>query len=236
MKILSRNSVIKLRDEFNQKPYLVETPYDQLVRELGLTTIERYSLDTSIQLEMPTGHNTIQELKDKTNCILIYQALPNLKSADATDESLWVTLCLSTYRDYFQTRWKKNKLSHIFAASHQWRERTRNQTISRLWWTMHFAVRLDSKNPYKWLDILLDQADLRSSILERNSSANSRNVFRSILEIIMEFEQQGTKYQKDKFRDFMKSVNLLGKKILLPSLSIDEIKNLLRTRYLEAYK
>ena len=146
MKVLTKNSIGKLKEELSKNADLIDSPYDKLVTELGLTTLERYSIDETIELEIPTGKN-IQELKDQENCILIHRAIPGLQPADATDESLWITLCLSIYKDYYTKRWpdKKHRLTHLYAGN--WRQRMRDNAIGRLWWTMHFALKLDKNNP-----------------------------------------------------------------------------------------
>lgn len=235
MKILTSKSIAKLKIAFKENNNLIDKSIDELTNELTLLFVERYKFDQNIQLLEPTG-SSIADSKDKENCILIYQALPELNPADATDERLWVTLCLSNYKSYFLKRWpdKDKLLNHIFAAN--WRQRMRDNAIGRLWWTMHLSFNLDKKNPETFLKTLLSNSDYRSSLLERSSSANSTVVLKSILEITEEMKQKGLDYDRNKFRNFMKEVDFLGKKTLIHSLNSDQIKALLIPVFKNAYK
>ena len=67
---------------------LIDAPYEKLVTELGLTTLERYSIDETIELrEIPIVN--IMKLKDQENCILIHQAIP--------DKTCGITIKLKVY-------------------------------------------------------------------------------------------------------------------------------------------
>jgi hypothetical protein len=83
---------------------------------------------------------------------------------------------------------------------------------------------------------LLSNSDYRSSLLERSSSANSTVVLKSILEITEEMKNNGVVYERDKFRNFMKEVDFLGKKTLVHSLNSEQIKNILKPIFQNAYK
>ena len=235
MKILTSKSVEKLKTVLKENTDLIDKSLDELINDHTLSYVERYKFDQNIQLLEPTG-SSIAESKDKENCILIYKALPDLYPADATDERLWVSLCLSDYKSYFLKRWpdKNNLLIHLFASN--WRQRMRDNAIGRLWWTMHLSFNLDKKKPENYLDILLSNSDYRSSLLERSSSANSTVVLKSILEITEEMKNNGVIYERDKFRNFMKEVDFLGKKTLVHSLNSDQIKGLLKPIFQNAYK
>ena len=170
MKILSAKSISKLKHSFKDHINLIDKSFVDLVNELSLSTVERYEIDISIQLQLPTGFS-ISASRDKENCILIHKFLPEISPADATDERLWVTLCLSNFKEYFLKRWpdRTKMYNHIFAAN--WRQRMRDNAIGRLWWTMHLSSNLDQNNPERFLDTLLSNSDYRSSLLERSSSA-----------------------------------------------------------------
>ena len=234
MKILSAKSISKLKQSFKDDINLIDKSFVDLVNELSLSTVERYEIDTSIQLQLPTGFS-ISASKDKENCILIQKFLPEISPADATDERLWVTLCLSNFKEYFLKRWpdRTKMYNHIFARD--WRQRMRDNAIGRLWWTMHLSSNLDKNNPEKFLDTLLSKSDYRSSLLERSSSANSKVVMRSILEITEEMQKKGHEYDRVKFRNFMKDVDFLGKRTLVHSLQAEQLKDILRPMFLKSY-
>ena len=236
MKILSQKSLSKLKIRFKEDPKLIEKSFKELTNELGLSTVEKkYEIDLSLKLKMPIGQNQ-SELKDKENCILIHRILPNLSAADATDEALWVSLCLSNFKDYFLLRWpeKKYRLLHIFAAS--WRQRFRDNAIGRLWWSMYMSKNLDDSEPERFLDILLFNSDFRSSLLERSSSANANVVRRAILEISEQMVSKGHAYNRNKFRDFMKDVNFHSRRKRIHSLNLSQLKDYLSPLYLKHYE
>ena len=58
----------------------------------------------------------------------------------------------------------------------------------------------------------------------------------SILSISQDAFANDVPFNRDKFREFMKSVDLLGKRTSLPSLTINELKEVLKPLYDEAYK
>ena len=111
----------------------------------------------------------------------------------------------------------------------------RDNAIGRLWWTMHLSSNLDQNNPERFLDTLLSNSDYRSSLLERSSSANSKVVLRSILEITEEMQDKGHEYDREKFRNFMKDVDFLGKRTLVHSLQAEQLKDILRPMFLKSY-
>lgn len=234
MKIFTTKSISKLKINLKKDINLIDYSNEDLSSELGLATLERYEINNNTNLEMPVG-SSIRELKDKENCVLIDKILPNLKPADATDEALWVTLCILNFKDYVLKRWPdRSKLfTHIFASN--WRQRMRDNALGRLWWTMHLSKNLDAKNYNKYLEILLSNSDYRSSLLERSSSANSRVVLKSILKLTNEMEKEGLSYEREKFRSFMKEVDFLGKKTLIHSLDEDNIIGLLKPIFKKCY-
>ena len=99
MKIFTTKSISKLKINLKKDINLIDYSNEDLSSELGLATLERYEINNNTNLEMPVG-SSIRELKDKENCVLIDKILPNLKPADATDEALWVTLCILNFKDY----------------------------------------------------------------------------------------------------------------------------------------
>ena len=164
-----------------------------------------------------------------------------LSSANATDERLWTTLCFGQYSDYARLRWpleraktpKNHAQDHWFARTN--RNRLRDNAISRLWWMAHIATRVPDASMDDVLRTLFFNSDYRSSLLERNTSANSINVVVSILSISQKAFGEGFDFHREKFRTFMKQVDFLGKRTSLPSLGQPELEELLSPVYADAY-
>ena len=235
MQILSTESIFKIKKALKEGNDIIDKPFDVIKDELNLSFVERYELDEAIQLVLPESTKKIELSRDKDNSILIKKALPHITPADATDERLWITLCLVNYREYLIKRWgeSKNVSSHITASGY--RERMSRNGIGRLWWTMHIANTLDSNNPEKYLNTLLFNSDYRQQLLERTSSTNSKVVLKSILEITEEMKEKGKEYNRDKFRSFLKEIGFLGKRTLFPSMDEEKLKELMRPSFEKFY-
>ena len=111
----------------------------------------------------------------------------------------------------------------------------RDHAISRLWWMGYIARRVDSENPEAIYQSLFFNSDYRASILERNTSANAVNVVIAILKISHGYTKQGIAYNRDKFREFMKQVDFIGKRTSLPAMDEKQIIEVLEPEYKKQY-
>lgn len=242
MQILSTESLEKLRSECSTDPQLILKPFDEVVDNFNLTLIpHKYGNKSLPTLQQPDGQ-TQDKNKDLENCKIIIGSLADLTAADATDERLWATLCFREYATYVRSRWSldraKNAKNHVqehwFARTN--RNRMRDNAIARLWWMAHIAKRVPNSSYEEVLKTLFFNSDYRSTLLERNSSANAINVLVGVLSISQKAFANNIEFNRDKFRDFMKQVDLLGKRTLLPSLSTDDLIQILSPIYDEAYR
>lgn len=245
MEVLTTESLEKLRSECKLNPELVLVNFKDIVDKYNLILIPLNDVSFDLRdLQMPDGFKQ-EKNKDLENCKIIGESLRNLKPSQATDERLWATLCFDRYAPYARARWpldqattlekKENRVQeHWFARTN--RNRMRDNAIARLWWMAHIAQKVDSNSYDTVLSTLFFNSDYRSSLLERNSSANAINVLVSVLEISQEAFANGIEYNRENFRNFMKQVDLLGKRTSLPSLSKEDLKVLLAPVYQEAYQ
>ena len=246
LRVLSAQSVRKLRYEVrscNEKALdLVNTPIGQIVDRLSLQLVEsNYNIQSHSNLRLPEGISQDRN-KDTENCVRILDILPGLTPADATDERIWVTLSFGLFRDYSVARWPlgsrkssteifEHVLTHWFASGV--RGRTRNNGIARLWWMGHISRTVPNLSIDEVLDILFNNSDYRSSLLERNSSANSASVLSTILQIT---KREGMPFERPAFRKFMKDVNLLGGRRNLAAMSQTHLIGLLTDTYKRSYQ
>lgn len=128
----------------------------------------------------------------------------------------------------------KHVQSHWFATSV--RVRSRDNAISRLWWMAELAYSSDKTDYKTKLSQILFNSDYRANLLERTTTASSAKLLACILEISNEAYKNNIKFERSKFRDFMKTVDLVGKRTSLPSLSPDKLKKILKPLYDDAYK
>ena len=242
MQVINGESLERLRVAVTETPSLVTEDFVVLCEQLSLKLIEfNASLDVSGHLTLPEG--TTQETnKDTENCQLILSILTGLTPAQATDERLWVTLCFNQFSTYAQNRWSlsraktmKNHVNdHWFAQTN--RNRMRDNAVSRLWWMGQIATKVPDTDIDDVLRILFFNSDYRSSLLERNSSANSLNVLASIIKVSKDAFDNGHEFDRDCFRSFMKKVDFIGKRTALPSLEISDLVPILQPIYLESYE
>jgi hypothetical protein len=153
-----------------------------------------------------------------------------------------VTLCFSQFKDYAKERWplresSEDKLADI---SNHWfangvRGRMRDNAVSRLWWMGHTAKHITAFTVDKVFEILFFNSDYRSSLLERNSTANAINVTTAILKITDEAYTSGTPFKRDSFRNFMSKVDTLGGRSNLASMDVNSLIKVLKPIYKEAY-
>lgn len=240
--VLSQASVDKLRMVAKSgEPILNRTFEDTLVQyNLQLIEID-INFDNSFKLLPPDGE-TQDSNNDAKNCILISSALPNLTDIEATDERLWVTLGLREYKDYAIARWPvksndktvSNTNNHWFAGSS--RGIMRDHAISRLWWYHRLCSRIQGRSANETLDLLFFNSDYRSSMLERNTTSAITEVVSVIIEITDENRKKGVNYNREKFRDFMKSLDLLAGRSRLAVLNKEQLKTKLTDLYLRAYE
>ena len=242
MQILSTESLEELRSACLDNPKIVEANFEETIEERNLILVPfNADLPDLPTLKEPEG--TSQEAnKDLENCKLLGDAFSGLTAALATDERLWTTLCFQNYSSYALKRWNlENARSDVNHVQNHWfaktaRNRMRDNAIGRLWWMAHIAKRVSSASFDEVLENLFFNSDYRSSLLERNSSANAINVVTSILSISQKAFGEGIEFKRENFRNFMKRVDFIGKRTSLPSLSLEELEKVLTPIYAEAYE
>ncbi len=245
IKVLTTESVEELRYYLPQNPQSLISFDQHIIADLGLSFVPtgyQYN-DQYSNLVVPVSRKQAG-LKDGENCKLIVKFLPSLAAADATDERLWVTLSLLRFREYTLARWPikhsqpedqaQHILSHWFCKGV--RGRMRDNAISRLWWMSHIAQKIPGYGIDEVFDILFFNSDYRSSILERNSLANAENVTAAILQVTKTAYDNGIPFIRERFRTFMKEVDIVGGRLHLAALNVEQIVELLQPIYLKAYR
>lgn len=241
--VLKSESVSRLKRALMAKPELIELPFDQHCEELHLSFVSTgYAVDTSKALLMPMGMRQ-EENMDSENCKIILTVVPKLTPAQATDERLWVTLGFTQFSDYVKARWPfrviggEQQSAHI--ANHWFangvRGRMRDNAISRLWWMGFTASNIPNMSMEQVFTILFANSDYRSSLLERNSSANSLNVLEAILRVSDTAYKAGVPYKRISFRKFMSKVDTLGGRSCLAALDVDALEKIFSPIYQECY-
>ena len=191
------------------------------------------ALDRQLKIDLKRPPET-----DVTNAILVFEALSELTSHQASFERLWACLCHSDCPNYVASRWLQNRPdqtkdavrkvhNHFFAKGN--RALIRDNGVSRLWWLGKIANDVDSQDPRKFLTILLHRQDVRSALIERPAISMNRTVLRAIYEVMKNhWANGGELFERQNFRSWMVALNRRGGVVLLDSLSDDVLAELLR--------
>jgi hypothetical protein len=112
----------------------------------------------------------------------------------------------------------------------------RDNGISRLWWLGYIAKKVPGMSMQQVYDVLYANSDYRSTLLERNSSANSLSVLTAVLKISKKAFDSGIPYKHQSWRDFMMEVNFIGGRRNLAAMTQDSLIELLTPLYKKAYE
>ena len=174
---------------------------------------------------------------DVDNAILVYDALSELTSHQASIERLWVYLSHCDCPQYVAARWMTQRpekdedatrdvRNHFFATGN--RALIRDNGVSRLWWLGKIAHDVDPTNPREFLTILLHRQDVRSALIERPSVSMNRRVLRGIYEVMQgHWANGGALFEREAFRSWMISLNRRGGVVVLDALPENALRLLL---------
>ena len=172
---------------------------------------------------------------DKENSKNLYEALSHLSAVEAADERLWVSLSIGHYSDYLHNRWPLGKNAdidthlnnHLFAPDT--RRRFRDQALARLWWVGRFVNRNLSQVEDKAFAVLFDiEADVLSQFTTRPTLVSVSALARAVVEVSHEAfidpsSHDKRTYDRVKFRDFLKKIDLESGRQLVPHREFDSI-------------
>jgi hypothetical protein len=96
---------------------------------------------------------------------------------------------------------------------------------------MHrYASMLQPENPKAALEMLLIEIDFISSLLSKPSVSTNLNLARSILNVSQDeiLKKKKLKFDRDKFRAFVRELDLIGGRRLLGALGEDQLVEVVR--------
>jgi len=215
--VASNELVRKLRLRVDQPKLFFDNTLDSLAK------IEKQPL-----LTLPIKHE-IADLQltkvheaniEKANSIAIYNALPGLSAAEATDERIWFSLSTGIYREYAFGRWlnaqdseqKKSAdiRNHLFASSP--RNRFRDHAIARLWWISHYCQKvIGNQDADKALTVLNLQRRFAGDFLDRSGISNSPGLARAVMRVAFKYRDRLSEKGDStslKFREVMLNLDL----------------------------
>lgn len=186
------------------------------------------SIDADVGALSDLRHGVSAE-NEVDNSFLVGKSLSELTPTVARENRVWLRLSHIECLEYSRRRWltlgaSDEKLAnevrkHFFAATLTGCRD--DHAIARLWWNYHIAKQIMPENPYRALKVILARADIRLNFLERPGLAARPQLGRSIV-CALERHDVLLK-QETAFRNFMKTLNLLGAGIAFEVWNDDEI-------------
>ncbi|WP_440225329.1 DUF6339 family protein [Dokdonella sp. MW10] len=163
------------------------------------------------------------------NSILVGRTLRQLTPTLARENRVWIRLSHVECLEYSRRRWlhadvssdamEKQIRKHFFASTLQ--ACRDDHAISRLWWNYYIAAQMLPESPIRALNVMLARADIRQGLIERSGIGMRPALGRAIIHAL---EQNNSLLRSEAlFREFMKSVNLLGAGIAFEMWESQEI-------------
>ena len=202
-----------------------------------------YDLDEKYKLSIPVDANHFRE-SDIENSLTIQKILPNIPGASLRDDSLWTTLAFNHFFDYMVSRWplpndsskaRSSIVNHYFLGGS--RSLWRDHGITRLWWLGRYASRFSESKPREILEVIYSNSEFANSFLGRPTTISSFHLSKCILEIYRENfgEDLVNSFDRNKFREFMKEIDLRSGAIAIDSLSVKDVKSFVEKNFARVY-
>lgn len=168
-------------------------------------------------------------------CLSMFKCLESVSSYLARDERLWTRLTHIEFLNYARTRWTipednakavNHIRKHFFAKGTRGVER--DNAVSRLWWMATICSKVQGLPLDKALEAFLYQSDVRANIIERPTTSQNAAVLSAVVnKLSSSLNGDQSLYDREKFREVMKRLNLEGGTRLLEALGTDEIRQLI---------
>ena len=237
--MLSSESLEKLRTMAYTQPSKVKKPLAKLINSFDLSMV-----DSPYEVNLPSnklGNGLEYAIGDKLpsaseNAKVVYQMLPNLAPANASDERLWVTLTWGAFFDYTSKRWKAtgddedalitNYKNHWFGGST--RAGWRDQSISRLWWVGYFANN-SGLSVQDSLRVLYWNSEFLNSFLGHPRTVASTRIRSELMKIIfVDYIENEVAFNRDWMRRMMKELDFRGGAMEIDSLDDKELSDFIK--------
>ncbi len=194
------------------------------------------STEVALDLERMSGVTCTKDDHNEAGwCIALYEALPSVSHYLARDSRLWVYLTHTLLLHYSRTRWpipEDNEKAthhiknHFFVVGARGFER--DNAASRLWWMASLCARVDGLSLNESLTTLLYQYDVRANLIERPTTSQSAHVFSAVIKKLFEsYKADKALFERQKFRDMMKQLNLHGGVSLISAMDEQDVAQIL---------
>ena len=173
--------------------------------------------------------------------LLVYNSLHSINKEQATSRRLW-TYENHQNRNYIAMRWMecmpygKTKIytekamkdikKHYFDYTP--RGMLRTNAIARLWYNGYYAKSVDTENPKRFLEIVIKNTDLRSSIIERPGISRNLKIMSAIYTVLLEHKdsRHSVLMERENYREWLKQINAIGGVKVLDAMREDDLVSL----------
>lgn len=203
--------------------------YEYLLNDTSLFLASSCKMDEGEALFLDCTADDHNEVKC---CLSIVKCLSSVSSYLARDERLWTRLAHIEFLNYSRTRWEipsdnakaiDHIRKHFFAKGARGIER--DNAISRLWWMATICSKVDGLPIESALEAFLHQSDVRANIIERPSTSQNPTVLSAVVNrLASSLAGSQSLYERERFRELMKRLNLEGGTRLLEALDSTEIR------------
>lgn len=175
---------------------------------------------------------------DRENVKIIYEALKDLSSVNASDERLWAGVLFGQLWEFVRYRRAKElksgnerEILNSFLFMRGIKRSCFINCLSRLWWTGYLLYDPASGHHYKAVDLIGERA-FSSTILLLSSSnfMANKELALGVLDSISERKQKGEKVGRDHFVEANRYLNCIGSVTLLDAMSRNEVKQIVDNR------
>lgn len=171
---------------------------------------------------------------DLKDTLVVARVLEKLSPSLANEERIWARLSHVEGFTYSKRRWLANVTDeeallkaidiHFFART-QTRIRDDN-ALSRLWWNGYVARYCFPDSLQRGLELLLSSADVRSNLVERIWLTGRRKLATGVFRAM---DRNPSVLASEKsFREFMKSLNILGAGVVFETMTDVSIDDFLK--------
>ena len=251
LSLLTHEGLLALRKALVEKPervLLCLSELQELSPEIE-TVPSGLVIAAEVELIQPlAGSKRLIDKFDLENALLIHEALPGLSAMEASDERLWVSLALGEFHRYTMSRWATGlsaksssdvltrfRNNHILMKDS--RDKWRNQAISRLWWSRHYAgyFSVPAKETLEFLYYC--DSDVISQILGKPLLGTNLRLAEEIISVSRNsWIANDRNWDRDSFRSFMKNLDLLAGRRMLSALSPESLKEEVENIFKESFK
>src|SRR3989344_6021738 len=164
---------------------------------------------------------------DYENIKRFYTAFKKLKDSQATEERLWAGLCHSNYFwDYLKYRWdckdETQVLARYFFSSEDGRRPIFYNGLARLWGDGRMTYDENAKDPFELTKYICENLTTKGYLTMTFAFSHNQRICKTYLRTMMDFEKRN-KLTVEEYEKSRRYVNLLGGKVLLDSLSDEEL-------------